>query len=129
MGKRMLKPGHVEQILALRAQLDGWGEPELTGTEIAARMGVSESTVWRVIRGQAAYKQTKKEEQQAAINKGWAALNAAGTTLPMPDLTGSSITDAVIAASLAKVMAKLDVKEPTLDEVAKARLARYLGKD
>ena len=50
MGKKALSPAEVAQIYALREQVDDWGEPKWSGEYIAQALGVSESTVWRVLR-------------------------------------------------------------------------------
>jgi hypothetical protein len=55
MSKKMLTPGMVREIQRLRAELNEWGEAKFTGADIAQVLGISESTVWRVVRKKAAY--------------------------------------------------------------------------
>lgn len=70
---KVLTPGQVEQIFRLREELDEWGEPKWSGAYIAEQMGVSESTVWRVLTRRAAYG-VKKAGRQAAEKAQWSAL-------------------------------------------------------
>lgn len=55
MSKRSLTPLQAGEIRRLRAEVNDWGEPKWTGAEIARAIGCSESTVWRVLGGTAAY--------------------------------------------------------------------------
>lgn len=59
MGKRILTPSAAAEILRLRAMQDEWGDALHTGFDIAGILGVSEATVWRVIKRQAAYARVK----------------------------------------------------------------------
>lgn len=63
---RVLTPAAVEAIHTMRAELDVWGEPKYSGEAIAEKMGVSESTVWRVLKMKAAYKLSKVGNGQVA---------------------------------------------------------------
>ena len=55
MSRKALTPAAAGEIRRLYDEKDEWGEPRYSGAWIADQLGVSESTVWRVIRRQAAY--------------------------------------------------------------------------
>ena len=74
MTKKTLTPEKVEWIKKLRSELDGWGEPKWTQDYIAEAVGVSSSTVWRVLNEKAAYALTKEQKKMKQINAGWDAL-------------------------------------------------------
>ena len=52
---KALGPEQVEMIWKLRDEKDGWGDPKWSGAYIAEQLGVSESTIWRVLTKRAAY--------------------------------------------------------------------------
>lgn len=72
MGKA-LNPAQVAQIFRLREEKDDWGDPKWSGAYIAEQLGVSESTVWRVLTKRAAYT-VKKGGRIAAEEARWNAL-------------------------------------------------------
>lgn len=63
MGKA-LTPNAVVEIWRLREELDDWGEPKWSGAFIAAQLGVSEATIWRVLKKRAAYAEGRKANGQ-----------------------------------------------------------------
>ena len=83
MSKRALTPSAAGKILELREELNEWGEHIYTGDEIAELLGVSPSTVWRVIHKQAAYARVKaaptQAQMQASMERTLAILTAAPT--------------------------------------------------
>ena len=100
MSRKILTPGNVRAILEMRSILNEWGEPRHTGAEIAVQLGVSESTVWRVIREQAAYARRVAPSREAEQANFEAALNAV-TAAPAAALEDAAQT------SLAKLQAML----------------------
>ena len=122
--KKALTPAAVEEIWRLREELDEWGEPRWSGEYIAAQIGVSESTIWRVLRKKAAY---RKEGVAAQTKARFAALEtdtlgAAGQD--RPDLEQRA------AESARQVLEGL--REVPIDplgemsEETKAKMDRYL---
>lgn len=79
MTKRVLTQMQAGEIRRLRLERNDWGEPLYTGAEIAAAVGVSESTVWRVLNKQAAYaKMGKVEKGGLSMESASAALTLSG---------------------------------------------------
>ena len=69
MSKRALTPAAAMEIKRLRAERNDWGEAKWSAAEIAEKLGVSESTVWRVLKKRAAYsamRELPSEEEAAA---------------------------------------------------------------
>jgi hypothetical protein len=54
MGK-VLTPAAVGEVYRMREQLDEWGEAKWSAAHIATQLGVSEATIWRVLKKRAAY--------------------------------------------------------------------------
>jgi len=52
---RVLTPTAVGEVYRMREQLDEWGEPKWSAAHIATQLGVSEATIWRVLKKRAAY--------------------------------------------------------------------------
>ena len=52
---RVLTPAAVGEVYRMREQLDEWGEPKWSAAHIAGQLGVSEATIWRVLKKRAAY--------------------------------------------------------------------------
>lgn len=118
---KALKPEQVEQIHLLRDIVDGWGDPVHSAEWIAQQMEVSESTVWRVLKGRSAYAKGVKGRRLDNASLGLMerdGLKALGQTSPE--------LEAAAEASAKKVMAALErqatTKELTTPEtLAKAR--------
>ena len=69
MSKRALTPAAAMEIKRLRTERNDWGEAKWSAAEIAEKLGVSESTVWRVLKKRAAYsamRELPSEEEAAA---------------------------------------------------------------
>lgn len=120
---KVLSAAQVEEIHRLREVVDDWGTPVHSGEDIADALGVSSSTIWRVLKGKAAYKLAKTGNGQVearfrAMERD--ALKAADQ--PRPDL------EAAAEASAKKMLAALErqgaAKELTSPE-AQARAKAY----
>jgi len=126
MGKKAVTVEMAEEIRRLRELKDGWGDPLWSNARIAERLGLSESTVWRVDRGRAAYggKTVLQEQRREAAR--WEALGIGG--LPLPEAEG--IGEAEIAASLAKVQGMLGRSAGKLEvpDAIKAKADELLGR-
>jgi hypothetical protein len=126
MARKILTPQNVQTIMDMRSIVDEWGEPRYTGTELAVHLGVSESTIWRVIKKQAAY-QKRILPSQAEEQRSLEGALAAVTAVPVPGL------DAEAQTSLEKLQEKLREHrakgaDSMLDELsseAQARLKEY----
>jgi len=131
MVRRVMTQFTAGEVRRLRAEVDDWGDPKWTGTEIAVALGVSESTVWRVLNKQAAY------EKMGKVDKGGLSMEMAAAALAISPSTGM---DEAARASEEKMKAWLEkgmVKEeaaPTREESwtekqmspeTKARLALF----
>ena len=92
MSKKILTPAAAGEIRRLRDEVDEWGEPCWSGAQIADKLGVSESTVWRVIRKQAAYARVKAaptpEQIQQSMER---TLSMLATAAPEAAETNSSL--------------------------------------
>jgi len=111
MPKRVLTQMQAGEIRRLRAELNEWGEPAHSGLQIAAYVGCSESTVWRVLGKQAAY------AKMGRIEPGGLSFEAADVALKLSPING---LEEEAAASAARVMARLQV--PTQGEEAEREL-------
>jgi len=101
MTKRVLTQMQVGEIRRMRLIKNEWDEPLYTGAEIAAAVGVSESTVWRVLNKQAAY------AKMGGLEKGGLSMEAASVALTLSGFNGLK---SEAAASAARVMERL--KQP-----------------
>jgi len=118
---KALKPEQVEQIHLLRDEVDGWGDPVHSAEWIGQQMGVSESTVWRVLKGRSAYAKGVKGRRLEIASVGLMerdGLNVLARATPE--------LEAAAEASAKKVLASLErqavTKELTTPEtMAKAR--------
>ncbi len=120
---KVLSAGQVEEIHRMREVVDSWGEPVHSGEAIAAALGVSESTIWRVLKGKAAYRLEKANNGQAAARFRAMELDSLGAAdQQRPDL------EAAAEASAKKMLAALErqgtAKELTSPE-AQARAKAY----
>jgi hypothetical protein len=97
MAKKVLTPEAAGHIRRMREQVDGWGDPLHSAQAIALELGVSESTVWRVIKQTAAY------SGRAAVVTGRAAMLQALETVAK----NAEPTEEAIAASQERFLALL----------------------
>jgi len=111
MVKRVLTQMQAGEIRRMRLELNDWGDPKWTGAEIAAAIGVSESTVWRVLNKQAAYAKMGK------LEKGGLTLEAASAALTLSGFEG--LKDEA-AASAARVMERLKQPLPEVPGLERA---------
>ena len=93
MTKRVLTQMQCGDIRRLRAEVDDWGQPKWTGLQIAAKVGCSESTVWRVIGKQAAYADMRK------VPGGGLSMESAHAAI---SLNPGTVDESLVAASLAR---------------------------
>lgn len=98
MVKRVLTQMQAGEIRRLRLEKNDWGEPLYTGAEIAAAVGVSESTVWRVLNKQAAYAKMGK------VEKGGLSMESASVALTLSGFQG---LEGEAAASANRVLERL----------------------
>lgn len=56
MAKKKMTLASAAEVVRLRGMKDDWGDALYSAEKIADMLGVSESTVWRVIKGVAAYR-------------------------------------------------------------------------
>ena len=111
MVKRVLTQMQAGEIRRMRLELNDWGDPKWTGAEIAAAIGVSESTVWRVLNKQAAYAKMGK------LEKGGLSMEAASAALTLSGFTGMHDE---AAASAARVMERLKQPLPEVPGLGRA---------
>ena len=117
---KVLTPAAVVEIHRMREVLDEWGEPKFSGAHIAEQLGVSEATIWRVLKKRAAYALGKNSGQMEARFDAMTRDTLGAGSMNRPDL------DAAAAASLAKVLAGAQAKaELPMSESAKERLATF----
>jgi hypothetical protein len=117
--KKALNVEQVAMIHTLRRELDCWGEPKWSGEYIAQQIGVSESTVWRVLRKRAAYAPEVGEKRMLALEM---------DTLKVLERADPEMEKRA-AESLARVLAGQN-KAPTwgdeqLTDAARTRLALF----
>lgn len=98
MTKRVLTQMQAGEIRRLRAEMNDWGEPRYTGAEIAAAVGVSESTVWRVLNKQAAY------AKMGRVEGGGLSMESASAALTLSGFKGM---EAEAEASAQRVLERL----------------------
>lgn len=119
---KALTPTAVVEIHRLREELDDWGEPKYSGAYIAEQLGVSEATIWRVLKKRAAYATNKKSNGQDIARFDAMVRDTLGAAeQERPDL------DAAAIASQAKLLASMERKAAALpmSSEAKARLATF----
>lgn len=114
MSKKLLTPEQVTMIRNMRAEVDGWGDPKWTGEHIADAVGVSPSTVWRVLKERAAYSLNKDQKATRQIEAGWAAIER--DAFGVAERVDPRI-DAAVAASQERLLAMLEGQgtKPALD--------------
>jgi len=125
MGKKAISPEMAVRIYELREVLDEWGDHKWSCGAIAKQLGVSESTIWRVVAKRAAYvgRNAVMEKRQAEAQ--WKALEQeAFGQVEAPEL------DAAARASEEKMLRMLQGKEESWTEKqmspeTKARLALF----
>ena len=126
MTKRVLTQFAAGEIRRLRAELNEWREPRWTGMEIAAAVGVSESTVWRVLGKQAAYAKMGKAD---AGGLSMEAASAALANSPEVDMREAADASARrVMEMLASMPQTAEIKKlelPPLTPEAQARLATF----
>ncbi len=120
---KVLTAAQVEEIHRMREIVDDWGTPVPSGEDIAAALGVSSSTIWRVLKGKAAYRLEKTSNGQVAARFRAMELDSLGAAeMLRPDL------EAAAEASARKMLASLErqavTKELTSPE-AQARAKAY----
>lgn len=120
---KVLTAAQVEEIHRMREIVDDWGTPVHSGEDIAGALGVSSSTIWRVLKGKAAYRLEKRANGQTAARFRAMELDSLGaSTQVRPDL------DAAAEASQRQLLGMLEkqagVKELTSPE-AQARAKAY----
>jgi transcriptional regulator with XRE-family HTH domain len=122
--KKVLTPAAVGEIWRLREELDDWGEPKWSGEQIAEQIGVSESTVWRVLRKKAAY---RKEGPAAQTKARFAALETDTLGVAGQDRPDMEQRAAESARQVLEGLREVPV-DPLgeMSEEAKAKLGRYL---
>jgi IS30 family transposase len=109
VSKKIVTPELAGEISRLREEVDGWGDKKWSCAAIAEKLGLSESTVWRVDTRRAAYAGKNRVGDAKRAEARWAAL--LDGTLP---LETTSVDDAAVAASLAKLTGMLEQKsEPS----------------
>ncbi len=118
---KVLTPAAVVEIHRMREVLNEWGEPKFSGAHIAEQLGVSEATIWRVLKKRAAYAAGRKGSGQTEARFDAMTRDTLGAGgMDRPDL------DAAAAASLAKMLAGAQAKaELPMSESAKERLATF----
>ena len=121
---RLLSPTQVEQVHLMRDVVDDWGDPVHSGAAIAATFGVSEATIWRVLKKRTAYgqglKKARVDETTARL------LDTDGLRLGQaerPDL------EAAAEASQKRLLATLERQEATRELVSQEarERAKMLG--
>lgn len=126
MGKKAITPAMAARIVELRLEKDGWGEQKWSCAAIAAQLGVSESTVWRVDSRRAAYAGKNPVLEAKRAEAQWAALEAdafrAGGQSAPPE-------EAAVTASLAKLQGMLGGASGKLEVSPEVRekMAELLG--
>jgi hypothetical protein len=121
---KALTPQAVVEIHRLREVMDDWGEPKFSGAFIAAQLGVSEATIWRVLKKRAAYADGRKANgQDLARFDAMTRDTLGGMQQDRPEL------DVAAAESLARFQAMQGNASPPTRELGspeyEARLARY----
>ena len=121
---KVLTPQAVMEIHRMREELNEWEEPKYSGAHIAEQLGVSEATIWRVLKKRAAYSTGKAGNGQVAARFDAMSRDTLGAMQQnRPEL------DAAAAASEARMLARLSevkaVKELPLSDAAKERLALF----
>lgn len=94
MTKKVLTAAAAMECKRLRAELNDWGEPAWTGAQIAVRLGVSEATVWRALKKQAAYAKLRDLPTQEDADRSLEILQqmlAAGPPKEVPDAFDNAI--------------------------------------
>lgn len=125
MVKRVMTQFTAGEVRRLREELNEWGEPKWTGVEIAVVLGVSESTVWRVLSRQAAYAKMGKVEH------GGLTMEVAAAAMANSGGGAGQGLDAAAAASEERFLAKLAAGSAgpagvsPLDEEQQALVRRY----
>lgn len=126
MSKKILTPGNVQAILRMRAIQDDWGDPRYTGSDIAIELGVSESTVWRVIKQQAAYaKRVAPSQGETRVSLDAALEAVKGVEVPEEEIQSSiaRLQADIHRQKAATVNASLD----KMSEATRATAETYLG--
>ena len=108
--KKVLSPAAVSEIWRLREELDDWGGPKWSGEYIASQLGVSESTVWRVLRKRAAYRTEGPAAQALARAQAMEADTLGVERMVRPDL------DARARESAKLMMKRLGPVDPLSEE-------------
>jgi len=96
--KRVMTQFTAGEVRRMRAEVNEWGEPKWTGVEIAVALGVSESTIWRVLNKQAAY------EKMGRVEPGGLTMEAAAAAAANSPGAG---LEKKVAASLARLQGML----------------------
>ena len=116
---KALKPEQVEQIHLLRDEVDGWGDPVHSAEWIGQQIGVSESTVWRVLKGRSAYAKGVKGRRLETASIGLMerdGLNVLGQAHPE--------LDAAAELSARKMLATVERQAAAKDLVTPETIAR-----
>lgn len=74
MSRKVITPEVGALISELRHEVDGWGDPKWSYKEIADKLGLSETTVWRAANRSGSYKVKNRVLEEKQIEKRWDAL-------------------------------------------------------
>lgn len=122
MVKRVLTQWQAGEIRRLRLEKNEWGDAKWTGMEIAVSLGISESTVWRVLNKQAAYAKMGK------VEPGGLSMEMAAAALANAPVAGMEKEAQDSYQRLQERLTKLVPPPSPIDELsesAKARLETY----
>lgn len=127
MARKVLTQFAAGEVRRMRAEVDEWGDPLWTGLEISIKLGISESTVWRVLNKQAAY------AKMGLVEKGGLTMEMAHAALVLNPATGIDEAAKASEAAMLKFMrdgAMPVVKAPSggtdqLTPAARARLSLF----
>lgn len=106
MAKKAVSPEMAARVFALREEVDGWGDHVHSCDSIAQMLGVSESTIWRVVAKKSAYAGRNVVTEKKQLDAQWKALEAEA----FGDVKDDAL-DAAAKASEEKLMKALEGKK------------------
>jgi len=126
MGKKAISPEMAARVFALREEKDGWGDFVWSCSAIAKELGVSESTIWRVVAKRAAYTGKNVVMEKKQMDAQWRALE----TEAFAQVADDPALEEAARKSEAKMLEMLAGKKPTwgdgqLSEAARGRLRLF----